>query len=351
MLMRLIFCLALVACGNEFSPPPKVVEAEVIKKDRFLLTTRLIGSIKAKNETILTAKTDGAVDFFVHPGDSVKKGTVIAEIEAADLKKSFDLSTQAYEIAQKKYERAVALSKSKTVSTQELEEREKEMINAEKDYRASKRQLEQSQFIAPFDGIVGVFKIREGSHMNAGNVLVAFFQPDKLIVTFDIPEDLVPRVKKGQKVFAGGKEFTLTGYQPVIDPETHMALASFDYSCDNCVIGSNVDVELALIDKEQAMSVPLEAIYYKDNQAFVFVIKEGKAMPQKITLGERAENRFEVLDGLSEGDQVVSKNISRLWPTVDVVVEGQGKQEGDKAAKSADKEKPEPSPQKEKSEQ
>ena len=339
MLARLFLCVALMACSKDFTPPPKVVEVEVVQFHRFLMTTRLIGYVKAKNEAILTAKTSGTVDFKALSGDNIKKGEVIAEIDSKDLEQSAELSKQAYELAEKKYERAVSLSQNKTVSVQDLGDRKTEMIRAQREYYAAKRQLEQSQFIAPFDGILGVFQVREGAHMNTGDTLAAFYQPEKLMITFDIPEDLVSYVKQGQKVFVNGKQFTLNGYQPVIDPETHMALASFDYRCETCIIGSNIDIDLTLVDKEKAISIPLEALFYKGKQPFVYVIKEGKAIPQKITLGERSDGRFEVVEGLHEGDQVISKNISRLWPTAAVMVQEEEKESAEKNTASEKEEK------------
>lgn len=313
--------LVCTACSKApQAPPGKLVEVETIQKKPFKKTLRLIGIIEPKHESVLTAKASGAVDTHVHTGEFVKKGTVIASLQIPDAHKNVDLAQKEFQIAKDQFDRAQNLAKNRTISKQDVESRRVEYLHAEKQLYAAKTNLENAQFIAPFNGIVGVFRVREGAHMNAGDVLVTMFDPEKLVITFGVPEMFVNAVKKGDKVFVNKNQCVLQDFQKLLDPETHMAPALIDYPCKDCIVGSNVDVDVVLFEGEREISVPRESLFVKNEKTFVFLVTEGKANLQPITIGETEKDRVRVLSGINEGDQVVAKGIERLYPGIDVQV-------------------------------
>ena len=52
----------------------------------------------------------------------------------------------------------------------------------------------------------------------------------------------------------------------------------------------------------------------------MYVVEEGKAQMRPIQLGALDGDRIAVLEGLTEGDDVVLEGIDRLWPGKDVKV-------------------------------
>lgn len=319
---RILILLALLTgCGGEQAPPPKTVEVKVVGPERFLLTMHLYGTIEPKQASLLIARTTGAVDFIAEQGAFLKRGDVIAEIEVTEAKRTYDLAKTAYDLAKTTYERGLSLSKNRTASAQEVDDRQSKMIAMEKEYLVAKNALDLNTFRAPFDGVVGVFQVREGAHMSPGDALCSFYKPDMAVISFSLPESAIPYLGKESKIIVNGKTYPLTHAQNMLDPKTHMAPASFDYECgEKCIFGKTVDIHLVLKDIKDAFTVPLDSIYYQGTDAFVYVIRDKKAMPTKVELAERSEGTFLVKSGLNPGDQVIIKNISRLWPTVDVVV-------------------------------
>ncbi len=337
-LTSLLFC-ALAACSKAPEMPPKIVEVENVTKAPFAFSIGLVGVIKPKFESFLTAKMAGAVDTHVLPGAVAKKGDVIASIQNADAEKNYELASMEATIAKEQYDRAQKLGNTKTVSKQEVEVKRMEAIRAEKQAFEAKRRLEDSQFIMPFDGVVGVFKVREGAHMNAGDVLVTVYKPGHLVITCDVPEEFVAKVNAGQKALIEGKSFPVTGIQKLIDPESHMGPAFIDYACDDCIVGSNIDVDLIIFEDPAAISVPKEAIYTTPEQSFVYLVKDGKAALQLVKVGHTYQERTQIIEGLNVGDSVVSKGITRLFPGLDVQIYEKDKPEGggDKKAPASHK--------------
>jgi membrane fusion protein (multidrug efflux system) len=283
----------------------KVVEVDPVKIQDIHTSIRLIGTIRAKYSTILTAKAAGSLDQLVEPGTKVAKGTLLATIDTGDFEKG--------RIAKDQYERAVRLHKAGHLSKQGLETKRTSLLEVQKEQATV-------QFVAPFKGVLGVYKVREGAHVKDGDAIARFYDPDSLVVEFDIPESSIPFVADGQNVTIAGKPFAVTHVQKMIDEDTHMSPAYVDYTCDACVIGSPVDVELTLQHKEQVVVISREALFLKQGKTFVYIVKDNKAKLTPVTLGLVAQDKIEIKSGLKVGDSLVAQGHTRLYPEVAVKI-------------------------------
>lgn len=107
-----------------------------------------------------------------------------------------------------------------------------------------------------------------------------------------------------------GKVFTgrVTYIQPDLDPKTRTAKVRIELPNKNFLIKPDMyaDVELKA-DFGRSLSVPQEAVLDSGASQTVFVSKEGGYFePRKVTLGPKVDNRFVVLSGVKEGEQVVT---------------------------------------------
>lgn len=300
--------------------PPKVVEVEKASYHSIQETTALIGTVKAKDEAILTARASGNVDFLVHAGDGVKKGDIIAVVQNPMLEKNVALAEDALNIAQKQHDRGKQLEKTNTIAAEGLENKHREVLKAEQMLAQAKRDLQNAQFIAPFNGVVGVFRIQEGGHVNVGDLLVAVYQPEELVINFDIPEPFVKDLNSQGEVIIQGVKHKISGFQKLIDSETHMAPAYVKFECNNCIIGSNMPLELVVKSVDHAITLPFEAVSFGGEKTSVYRVKDGKAYPVPVDLGIRHKDRIEIKSGVNEGDLIVIKGIARLYPEVEVAV-------------------------------
>lgn len=301
-----------------------MVEVETITKKPFQFSIKLMGVVEPVQSSVLRAKSAGVVDLHTRAGDVIKKGDIIASLQDLPTKETLALSEKEAAIAKEQYDRAAVLGGKKTLSTQDVEGKRMAYLQAQRQFYVIKKQYEDAQFLAPFDGVVGVFKVREGAFMQPGDALVTFYKPDNLIVSFDVPETFLPLVKKDQAVTIMEKTYPLTGVQHMMDPETHMGPAYIAYDNPNAVIGQNVDLDLMIFKDEKGVSVPNNALYYKgsgkDKKVFVYLVKDGKADLQRVQTGYSNHERTYVTEGLKEGDVIVAKGITRLFPGIEVVV-------------------------------
>jgi len=304
------------------APPAdtKIVEIQVVKTQNIDRSIRLIGTVKPKNATTLLAEASGSLEVLVPAGQRVKKGTLIAKIDNIDVEKNLDLSESSERIAETQFGRAQALLKVGHVSKQSVENKKNALLTAQRDLASAKIALRKIRFYAPFDGIVGVYKVREGAQVSVGDPIVNVYDPSGLIVDFEIPSSTLPFVKDNQPMVIEGKKYTLLHAQQMMDSETHMSPAYVDYTGTDCVIGASVDVDLTVQQKENTIVIPFDAIFLKDSKPRVYLVVDNKTVLTPVELGLREKEQVEILSGLKPGDKVITAGQSRLYPGTDVKI-------------------------------
>lgn len=291
----------------------KVVEVEQVMPTTLRQTARFLGTIRSKHATPFIAKETGILDIRVPAGHTAKQGEIIATIESNEYRRSVELSKSTAKIAKDQYERALALYHKGNASSRTLEDKKAGWMAAEKNLATSQIELDRAQFQAPFDGIVGVYKVREGTQVQVGDPVVLFYDPLRLMVEFEIPDTLMPHIQDGQRVDIAGKPYALTHVQRMLDEDTHMCPAYVDLSCSQCLIGSVVDVDLTVQEKPHVLTVPVEAVFLKSGKSYVYTVQNGKAILTPVETGMTEKDRVEILSGLKSGDIIVAIQPGRLF--------------------------------------
>lgn len=301
-------------------PEIKIVEAQPITFDSIKQTIRLVGTIKAKKSTIFTAKMIGTVEKILDPGQSAEKGELIAKLENTDLEYSAQLSEDSAKIAKEQYDRTMVHSSSNLISKNKLDEIKAQWLTAQKILASAKLELDKTKFIAPFAGIVGTYKVRNGSQVTQGEQIVSFFDPKEIIIEFDIPATVLNQINNGQPVIIDNKTFKIEHIQKMIDPNTNMSPAIVDYPCENCFIGENIDVNLVIAEKNNILVVPTSAVFLKNGTSSVYIVEDNKAILKPVTTGIQEQEQIEIIDGVKEHDLVIIHGQSRLYPFANVEI-------------------------------
>lgn len=302
------------------TPPEdiKVVEIEKVKLKDIQETTAFIGTIKSEQSTMLIAKSRGILDGLISSGRRVKKGELIAKIDNKDVERNYKLSQEVEKIAKLQYDRLNQLYKKGAMTKNAVEQKESEWMEQQKKMSDAKIALDQINIQAPFDGIVGVFKVREGSQVQEGDPIVNFYDPSSTIVEFDVPVSIVGLIQDGNPVFINKKRYALTHIQKMLDEETHMSPAYVKIQCDNCIIGTTVNVDLVVKEKKSVIVIPHESVFLREGKTFVYVMKNNQAALVPVELGIREKESVEIISGLNEGDAVIIRGQARLYPGVAV---------------------------------
>lgn len=326
-LKALIFLTAAVVIGkvgvswSDEATPKKVVEAIVLHKKSLRETVRLFGRVRAKLEYTPVAETEGVLDHALLAGQALQKGEVFASLDNPEVKTTYELAQKTEKIALEQYQRSRTLLAKRVVSQKKVETDHAKWLDAKQRSLQAKRAFEQTQFKAPFEGVLGVFQHREGAYLKKGDKIVTLYNPKTLVVEVDIPEKYIRTLSQKSQVLVDGQSYSLTQLQKVVDPMTNMAPSFVELDPRATLIpGSIVDVDLVLEEKQDVLAVPRESLLIEGEGRYVYTIEEDKTVKKEVTLGLVDGDQVEIKTGLQEGDQVVSQNPSRLWPEESVLV-------------------------------
>ncbi|GHU12407.1 MexH family multidrug efflux RND transporter periplasmic adaptor subunit [Alphaproteobacteria bacterium] len=338
---------------NQKSPepePPKVVETEKVTKSEINHEIDLIGTVRPKHYCVLTAKARGTIDTLILAGSVLKKGDVIAKIENPDIEKTYELSMAVEKIARDQYERMRLLTQKGVKSKKESEDTLCALMEAEKDLAKARIEQKNTMVEAPFDGILGAYKVKDGEQVAEGCPLASFYNPEQLQVEFEIPSQYVAKIEPGQLLYVNQAPLKLTHVQKAIDEESHMCpasasmtsvmLAPFTNSASTsqahhahnsedrkastqvlpALVGELVNVRLVVEQKKDVIVIPYSAVFFRNGKNVVYVVEKGKTVLQEVELGIRNKERVAILKGLKENDEIICVGQDRLSEDMEVKI-------------------------------
>jgi RND family efflux transporter MFP subunit len=188
-------------------------------------------------------------------------------------------------------------------------------------------QLERSQIIAPFSGVVIEVLTIPGAFIQAGSPVVRLLDIDSFEVQASVPSRYVASLGPGQTMQASletGETFTLDlrAILPIENPSTRtraVRFAASDLSAfNNIAVGQSITVQIPVGAAREVLSMPKDALVQARGGWTVFVAEDGKAQPRAVNIGVALGDQYEVLSGLAPGDQVVVRGNERLRPGQDI---------------------------------
>lgn len=307
------------------------------------------GSLDPEWQAQVAAKVDGRLEkVYVHEGDRVEKGQVLAILEQMDTdanllsaKGSFldaQTSLRKAETDLARYEKLYATG---AVSQQVVDDYRFARDNAAAKLEAARGSLQGMEskaagtvITAPADGIVAKRFYQEGYYAKAGTPLFAIADISMLKTTIHIPEGQVTSVKVGNEADIAlpaypGKKLVgkITRIAPVADLPAHTFAA--EVSVDNSeglLAGVYANVSLIGEPREQVLTIPMHAIVMRDDQQTVFVADaQGVVQRRVLALGYSDDKVAEVLSGLDEKDIIVVEGHNKLREGSRINLEKAGK--------------------------
>ncbi|MDR7335872.1 MAG: efflux RND transporter periplasmic adaptor subunit [Roseateles sp.] len=183
--------------------------------------------------------------------------------------------------------------------------------------QSEERGIAQARYTlhAPAGGVVAELGVREGSAVSPGMTLFRIAGLEKVWAVVDVPEAQALQLKPGQKVTATAQADvtqtftgTLAEVIPQVNPSSRTLQARFevDNRAGRLTPGMLLRVQVAGPSVSRLL-VPAEAVIRTGTRAVVIVRKgDGSFEPRDVKLGAELGEQFEVVEGLSEGDQVVA---------------------------------------------
>jgi len=292
----------------------------VAQVNDFKDTVESLGSAIANEQVFITSKSSDLVEqISFEDGQAVKAGQVLVRLNSQEENaKVKELEANLAEsVAQ--LNRLQDLYKKKATSKSVVEEQEAKTKAIGAQLMSAKTKLFDLTIKAPFDGVLGFREISLGAYISAGDVITSLDDLSQVKVDFNIPERFFTTLKVGQKVEAKNAAYDevftgeISSIDSRIDPTTRMVKVRALIPNDEQKLRAGMLLKITVERQvEQVLMVPESAIIPIENDHFVFTISEGKAKKTQVTIGRRQPGVVEILDGLNEGQGVVTEGALKL---------------------------------------
>ena len=319
----------LAACGgskqdDKKAAPTTKKEAEkvqvlTLQSERIAKTLELSATLEGYETMNISPSTTGHIEhIYAEVGTRVQKGSMLVRMDQTQL------NTTRINLASTKTEldRVTALKSTGSISEQVYDQTKAaydQLVEAE-------RFQEQNTFVrAQVAGVISAKNFEDGE-MYTGAPILTLTQISRLKAIINIPETYFPLVKTGMKVdiesdIYPGQTFpaTIEIVYPTVDPASHTFQAKLNIpnSGEKIRPGMYVRTHLA-IGEVDAIVVPYQSVLKLtgSNDRYVFVNDEGTARRVAVTLGQRYDDRIEVIPveagAIKAGDHLVVTGQARL---------------------------------------
>ncbi len=316
-------------------PPPGAtgavtVEASKVARASLPQTITAVGSLRSDESITVRPEVAGRISAIgFQEGQRVSKGELLVRLDPAINDAEVLQARANLTLAKTKYDRAVDLAKSNFISGQARDEAENNLKVAQAALTLAEARLAKMEIRAPFSGIIGLRSVSVGDYVKEGSDIVNLESIDPLKVDFRVPEIYLTQVKVGQPLSIvldafPGKQYEGRVYavNPLLDAAGRSVVirAQIRNADTSLRPGMFARVRLVTKDAQDALVVPEQALVPQGDEQYVFKVVDGKAVRQKVEVGQRRDGKAEVVAGVGPDDIVVTAGQLKLRDGVPVKV-------------------------------
>lgn len=292
-------------------------------------TLTLPGTLQGQAQVPVIARAAGYLRRWTHDiGERVRAGELLAEIDAPELDQQLRQAVAAREqaaaalaIARSTQERWEGLRRQDVVSQQELDERRNAVAQAQANLAAADangqrlRELEAYKRVtAPFAGVVIRRGVDPGDLVDGAKPLFVLAQTDPLRVVVNVPQAYAPQVKSGMAAVVTqaelpGRRFAgrVARSAGAIDVATRTLAVEIGLPNQDGALLPGAFVQVALpLGNAGALLAPTGTLIVRGEGTLVAAVDAaGKVSLRRVKVGRNLGERFEVLDGVAEGERLV----------------------------------------------
>ncbi len=291
----------------------------------------ITGSIQPERHADLRAEVSAVVlKVLKENGDAVKRGDLLVRLDDTAIRDSLTsaeasarAADQAYQQAERQFQRLSSLKASGVVSAQEVEDVEIRRNNAQSDREAAKtsavlarQQLQRTEARAPFDGIVSDRKVSAGDTAQIGKELVKVIDPGSMRFEGMVSADDIGQVEVGQPVLFrvhGYADQAFQGKVARVNPAANATTRQVEVLVE--FADSSQQPKLAGLYGEgriessstAGLTIPATALVRDGDQAFAWRLQASRLQKVPLVVGDRdaRSGEYVLKSGLQAGDQLL----------------------------------------------
>lgn len=324
------------------------VSLEIIKSAAVPEVFDVAGTVRARTIAAVSARVPGSVSLLrVREGDRVKKGQLLAQLEARESQASAAAAEAAVEEARRGVDEADARNKladitfgryqklfneqaisrqefdvkqtEKDLAIQALARAESRLKQAKENSNASASMSGYTRIVAPVSGLVASKQVDLGASVFPGQPLMTIEDDSNYQLELALPENLSARVRPGTPLQvtldAVGSSFEarIAEVVPTADPASRTFLARINLTQKGLKSGMFGRGVISTGSSVTGVSAPQKAIVERGALTFVWTVdKDSRARMRIVKVGRQMGQRMEILSGLSDGDRVIVTGVEKV---------------------------------------
>jgi RND family efflux transporter MFP subunit len=323
-LLTILAALALTACHSKKenaseSLPPVAVRTIVVENKARPSSEEVVGTVRARLRAAIEPKVSARIEtLLVAPGQMVKTGDLIAQLDPREIQAKLDQALALREQATRDLARSRELLDKKITTQADFDAVQARARVTEGAAREMEAMLGYTKVVAPFDGIVTRKLADVGDLAAPGKPIIEMEDPRALRFEADVPEALIGHVKIGAKLLvqvaegAAPIDGTVVEVAPVADAASRTFLVKLDLPAVESTRSGQFGRVWVQTGESKSIRVPTSAIMVRGQVECVFVIANQHAQLRIVRTGKRTGGEAEILSGVSSGERVVGEGAESL---------------------------------------
>ena len=306
------------------------VTVDTVKNQSLTNLVSLVGLIDPDNDVEIISEAKGMItrlNFRI--GDQVNKGTVLVEVDDIVIKSDLARQEINYFKAKRDFDRNKTLYEQNSISASQLDISRLDMQAAENDLTRAKKALDDTRVKAPINGTINSKKVNEGSYIQQNSSIGNIVNISTLKVKVSISEKDAFVLHPGDTVEVTTDVYPGHRFLGYVDNIASKADEAHTYPVEIHLPNNPAfplkggmfgRINFTSITSRNAIAISRDALIGSVKNAQVFVIKGNIASLRKITIGRESGQLLEVLNGLEEGELVVTSGQNNLSDNLKVVI-------------------------------
>ena len=323
----LMLSFLLIGCGekkdnNQKYDPVIPVNVIVVEMNDDSNVRNYVGTLQSEVKLALSFPLGGTItNIYVHNGQKVKKGDIIAKIDETTAKSLHDAALASLNQAEDGYERLKQVHEEGGISDVRWVQMETDLEKARQTEISTRKHLEDCTIYAPQDGIISMPERVVGENMIPSSTFCYLIDMNRLVVEFSVSEKEVGMINIGDKAVAEihalngiEKEVTIIDKAIVSNPfgHTYTVKAKINLDGEDPLPGMVAQVRLNSTAKT-GIVVPASCVRTVNNGIAVWTVENGRSYRRIIEVGDYVKNGVLVTKGLEYGDTIVTVGYQKLY--------------------------------------
>lgn len=308
-----------------YRPPPATISAATSKTVHWRPFLQAIGTLSAINGVEISNEVAGKVrKIAFHSGDTVKEGKLLVRLDISQEKAQLAQFKAQLQLAKRKYERQVTLSKKGLNSQQDLDTARAAYKKTQAQVKGEQALINKMTIESPFAGRLGIRQINLGQFLSPGTTIVQLTQIKPLHVTFTLPQADLSRVHTSQAVAVNvgaysGQDFSgkITAISPVVSNQSRTLQVQATIPNNEALLrpGMFANIKIYADKTEKKVVIPQTAITYSLYGDTVYVLK-----PLKQTSGKNKKSSGKAPE-TTEGKKQAKRQGQTVYSVKQVIVQ------------------------------